>query len=186
MRFKWIITVVTCVLVLLCAASVGPKRAHSATAKEIDVSVDVALEKFRKEVKGANEFLRVAKGVLVFPKVFKAGFVIGGEYGEGALRIGGKTVEYYSLAGGSVGFQFGAQTKTIIIIFMEKSELERFRRSDGWEAGVDGSIAVLDVGAGGSIDTTTVKSPIVAFVIGQKGLMVDISLKGAKFTKIKR
>ncbi|RMG60426.1 MAG: hypothetical protein D6713_02980 [Deltaproteobacteria bacterium] len=161
-------------------------RALSATAREIDVSVDVALEKFVREVKGAREFLKAARGVLVFPKVYKAGFIVGGEYGEGALRVKGRTVEYYSVAAGSVGFQFGAQVKTLIIIFMEQGELDRFRRSDGWEAGVDGSIAILDVGAGGTIDTATVKSPIVAFVIGQKGLMVDVSLKGAKFTKIKR
>ena len=91
-------------LILLCSTSM----AFSATAKEIDVSVEVTLERFNKEIPGAESFIKKAKGVLIFPQVIKAGFGIGGEYGEGALRIGGKTVEYYSTMAASIGFQFGA------------------------------------------------------------------------------
>ncbi len=171
---------------LLAAAALHPGIASAATAKEIDVSVDVALERFHSEIKGGKEFLKSAKGVLVFPKVYKAGFVVGGEYGEGSLRIGGKTVEYYSTIAGSFGLQIGAQAKTIIIVFMQQQALDNFRASSGWEAGVDGSIALISVGAGGSIDTTNIKDPIVAFAFGQKGLMVNITLEGSKFSKIKK
>lgn len=163
-----------------------PKDTYAATAREIDVSVDVALERFQKEVKGAKAFLKNAQGVLVFPSVFKAGFVFGGEYGEGALRIGGKTVDYYNTVAGSWGLQLGAQKKTVILVFMQKKALKAFRNSEGWKAGVDGSVAMVDVGAGGSIDTTNIKDPIVGFVFGQKGLMANLTLEGSKYTKLKK
>jgi lipid-binding SYLF domain-containing protein len=156
----------------------------AASAKEIDVSVDAALERFYKNVKGAKEFARIAKGLLVLPNVFKAGLFIGGEYGEGALRVKGKTVDYYNIISGSVGFQIGAQKKDIIIAFMTDEALRDFRKGSGWEVGVDGNIAIVDIGAGQRIDTTTIKDPIVAFVFDVKGLMVDVSLKGAKFNKL--
>ncbi len=163
-----------------------PSIAKAETAKEIDVSVDAAMDNFMKEVNGAKEYLQASKAVLVFPKVYKAGFWVGGEYGEGALRIGGKTTDYYSITAGSFGFQFGAQVKTIILVFIQEEALKKFQESEGWEAGVDGSVALIDVGVGQSIDSTTLQQPIIGFVIGQKGLMVDLSLKGAKFTKIKK
>jgi len=161
-----------------------PKIATAATAREIDVSVDVALERFVKEVQGAKELLAIAKGVLVFPSVYKAGFVVGGEYGEGALRIGGKTVDYYSTAAASFGLQLGAQAKTLILVFIRQDALDNFRKSEGWKAGVDGSVAVLDVGVGKAIDTETIKDPIIGFVFGQKGLMGNLTLEGAKMTRI--
>lgn len=157
-----------------------------ATANQIESSVNAALDQFYKEVRGAKEFAKVAKGMLILPGVFKAGFGLGGEYGEGALRINGKTVNYYAIGSGSVGFQIGAQKKNIIIAFMTEDALNRFRRSSGWEAGVDANIAFVDVGGGKRLDTNTIKDPIVAFVFGVKGLMADVSLKGAKFTKLKR
>ena len=162
------------------------KDSYAATAQEIDVSVDVALERFQKEVAGANEFLKSAKGVLVFPSVYKAGFVFGGEYGEGALRIGGKTVDYYSTVAGSWGLQLGAQKKTVILVFMQNEALKKFRNSQGWKAGVDGSVALITVGVEGSIDTTKIKDPIVGFVFGQKGLMYNLTLEGSKYTKLKK
>ena len=148
--------------------------------------MDVTLERFYKEVNGAREFTGVAKGLLVLPNVKKAGFVAGGEYGEGALRVGGKTVNYYNVAGASFGLQISAESKDLIIVFMTKEALDQFRASEGWEAGVDGNIALINVGAGQRIDSTTVKDPIVAFVFDVKGLMADISLKGAKFTKLQK
>lgn len=157
-----------------------------ATANQIESSVNAALDQFYREVRGAKEFAKVAKGMLILPGVFKAGFGLGGEYGEGALRINGKTVNYYAIGSGSVGFQIGAQKKNIIIAFMTEDALNRFRRSSGWEAGVDANIAFVDVGGGKRLDTNTIKDPIVAFVFGVKGLMADVSLKGAKFTKLKR
>jgi len=156
------------------------------TAKEIDTGVDVALEQFTKDIKGGKEFLESAKGVLAFPRVIKAGFVVGGSYGEGALRIGGETVDYYSTAAASFGFLAGAQSVRVIIVFMQDDALNKFRESKGWEAGVDGSVTLVNIGASGTIDTTTIKDPIVGFVFGNKGLMADLSLAGSKYTKIVR
>ena len=154
--------------------------------KAIDISVDVTLAQFKKDIKGGDEFLKSAKGVLVFPSVVKAGVGVGGEYGEGALRIGSKTVDYYSTAAASIGFQLGIQTKRIIIVFMQDDALKKFRESKGWEAGVDGSVALVELGAGGTIDTTTIKDPIIGFVFGNKGLMLNLTLEGSKYTKIVR
>ena len=174
------------VLFLGLTLVVGSSMALAKSAKEIDVSVDVALEQFNKDIKGGAEFLKSAKGVLVFPSVLKAGIGIGGEYGEGALRIGGKTVDYYSTASASIGFQLGAQSKRVILVFMQDKALKGFQGSSGWEAGVDGSVALIELGAGGTIDTTNIKDPIVGFVFGNKGLMYNLTLEGSKYTKIVR
>ena len=173
-------------LVLALSMAVVPSSAFAKSAKEIDISVDVALEQFEQDIKGGKEFLKSAKGVLVFPSVLKAGIGVGGEYGEGAMRINGKTVDYYSTAAASFGFQLGAQAKRVIIVFMQDDALKKFRESSGWQAGVDGSVALVELGAGGSIDTTNIKDPIVGFVFGQKGLMYNLTLEGSKFTKIVR
>lgn len=157
---------------------------YAASAKEIDFKVDVALEGFYKEVKGAKEFAKAAKGMLIIPNVVKAAFIIGGEYGEGALRVGSKTIDYYNIAAASFGLQIGAQAKDIILVFMTDEALKQFRASTGWEAGIDGNIALMNVGEGVRIDTTTVKDPIVGFVIDVKGLIADASFKGSKFTKL--
>lgn len=159
---------------------------HAKTAKEIDVSVDASLDRFRKEVKGAEEFLKSAKGVLVLPGVIKGGLVIGGEYGEGALRMNGKTIDYYSIAAGSYGFQLGGQKKDVILVFMQDDALAKFRTSSGWKAGVDGSVALVNLGAAASIDTAKIKEPIVGFVFSQKGLMYNLTLEGSKFTRLKK
>ena len=173
-----------CLSVLLISIMAAASDLSAATAKEIDVSVDVALDRFYKEVDGAREFSKNAEGLLVLPNVKKAAYIVGGEYGEGALRIGGNTVAYYNIVSVSFGLQIGAQAKDIVIAFMTRDALEKFRISKGWEAGVDGNIALIEIGAGQRIDTTTVKDPIVAFVFDVKGLMADVSLKGAKFTKL--
>ena len=157
---------------------------YAKTAKEIDASVDVAIERFYKQVKGAKEFVKASKGMLVMPNVVKGAFIIGGEYGEGALRVGGKTVDYYNTISGSIGFQIGGQSKDIILLFMTDEALKQFRASNGWEAGVDGNVALITVGGGERADTRTLKDPIVGFVFDAKGLIADISLKGAKFSKV--
>ncbi len=159
-------------------------EAVAGSARSIDYDVNEALENFDKEVRGSKEFLKKAKGVLVFPTVVKAGFGIGGEYGEGALRINGKSQEYYNTIAASFGFQIGAQAKTIILAFMEKNALDKFRHSDGWKVGVDGSVALITLGMGDSLDTINAKDPIVAFVFGQKGLMYNLTLEGSKFNKL--
>ena len=152
----------------------------------LDANVDATLERFYGEVSSGKKLVKDAKGVLVFPSVIKAGIGIGGEYGEGSLRVKGKTVDYYSTAAASIGFQLGAQKKSIIVIFLQDDALNKFRSSSGWKAGVDASIAVVTVGAGGEMDTAKLKEPIVGFIIGQAGLMYNLTLEGAKFTKINK
>ena len=174
------------VLFLGFSLVIGSGMALAKSAQEIDVGVDVTLDEFKKDIRGGEEFLNSAKGVLVFPEVIKAGFVVGGTYGEGALRIGGKTVDYYSTAAASFGLLDGAQSVRIIIVFMQEDALQKFQASQGWEAGFDGSVTLVDIGAAGTLDTTTIKDPIVGFVFGNKGLMADLSLTGSKYTKIVR
>jgi lipid-binding SYLF domain-containing protein len=157
--------------------------ANAASATEIDHEVDKTLEAFKK-IEGAKAFLPIAKGMLVFPKVYKAGIGIGGEYGEGALRVGGKSVDYYSTAAASIGFQLGAQAKSIIVLFTNESALNKFRESEGWKVGVDGSVALVDLGAGKALDTNNIKDPVIGFIFGQKGLMYNLTLEGSKFTKL--
>ena len=174
------------VSIIIMLSLFASSQAFSASKTEIDFEVKQAMKRFKKEVGAADEYLKLAKGVLVFPSIFKAGFGIGGEYGEGAMLINGKTVEYYSTAAASIGFQLGAQTKTVIILFTTSKALKKFRSSDGWEAGVDGSVALIELGAATTIDTNTVKNPIIAFVFNNKGLMYNLSLEGSKYSKIDR
>ena len=155
--------------------------AYAASAKEIDASADAALERFYKQVKDAKAFMQKAKGVLIMPSVKKGALIVGGQYGQGALRIGGKTVDYYSIISGSVGFQIGGESKDMIIGFMNEAALKKFRESKDWEAGMDGSVAVITKGAGERAGTS---ESIVAYVFDVKGLMGDMSLRGAKFNKL--
>jgi lipid-binding SYLF domain-containing protein len=175
----------TAVLLLAALAALifSAPPAHAASAAEIDQEVNQTLKDFQ-QIEGAKDFLGIAKGMLVFPKVYKAGIGIGGEYGEGALRIGGKTVDYYSTAAASFGFQLGAQAKSIVVLFTEESALNKFRESEGWKVGVDGSVALVDIGVGKAVDTTNIKDPVIGFVFGQKGLMYNLTLEGSKFTKL--
>lgn len=172
------------VLAAAFAALAGP--AFAASKEKIDRRVDKALAEFREDIGGADAVLARAVGVLVFPSVKKAGIGIGGEYGEGALRVGGRTVAYYSTASASIGFQLGAQARRQIIVFLDPKALEKFRASDGWEIGVDASVAVVTLGAGGTIDTTQLNQPVVAFVFDNKGLMYNLSLEGSKISQIHR
>jgi len=174
-------TILTIALVIFCLPA-----AHAASKVEIDAKVKAALVSFYEQVKSGKELAGKAAGVLVFPEVYKAGIGIGGEYGEGALLIRGKTAGYYSTAAASIGFQLGAQIKSQIILFMTKASLRKFRSSDGWKAGVDGSVAVAHVGAGGDIDTNTVKEPVIGFIFSNKGLMYNLTFEGAKITKLNR
>lgn len=169
----------------LAAVSFSP-LSHAKSAREIDASVDTALERFYREVPGAQNLMKQARGVLVLPRVIKGGIGIGGEYGEGALRINGKTASYYNTIGGSVGFQLGAQVKSIYLLFMDDQALKNFRLSEGWKAGVDGSVALVSVGANGAVDTTQTNQPIIGFVLGQKGLMYNLTLEGSKFNRISK
>jgi lipid-binding SYLF domain-containing protein len=177
------------ILFVMCMAviiGIFPVATYAATANEIDASVNASLDRFVKEVKGAKAFLDAAKGVLIIPKVMQGGLIVGAEYGEGALRIDGKTVGYYNIASGSFGYQIGAQEKDIILVFMSKAVLKKFRASENWQAGVDAKVTLVNVGVDGSLDTTKFKQPVVGFVFGQKGLMAGATIEGSKFTKLKK
>lgn len=168
----------------LAVTLVLPTVSYARTKAEIDAGVNTALARFTSQVKGAQRLLHSAKAVLVFAGVIKAGAGIGGEYGEGAMRIGGRTIAYYNIASASIGLQFGVQRKDVIIVFLQDKALASFRAKQGWQVGVDGSIVVVNVGANASIDTTKLNQPIVAFVIGQRGLMYNLTLEGTKMSRI--
>jgi lipid-binding SYLF domain-containing protein len=161
-------------------------RSEAASAAAIDADVRETMTNFFAEVRGARELINKSAAVLVFPTVIKAGIGIGGEYGEGALLTRERTMDYYNIVSASIGFQLGAQARSVIIVFMTPEALAGFRRTHGWKVGVDASVAIVTVGAGGSIDTSRIASPIVGFIFDSKGLMYNLTLEGSKITRIRR
>lgn len=156
----------------------------AASAAEIDAAANEALKTFAKEIDGSEVFLGQAAGYLVFPRVIKVGIGVGAETGEGVLRVAGETVAYYRTTSGSIGLQLGAQAKSIVIAFMTQDSLQKFQKSEGWKVGVDGSVALIDIGAGKTIDSGNIKDPVVGFVFGAKGLMYNLTLEGSKISKL--
>jgi len=152
--------------------------------RSINAAVDSTLARLYTTANGSRELVAKARGVLVFPSVIQAGFWIGGQYGEGALRVGGQSTGFYSTAGGSFGLQIGAQSKAIIFLFMTQDALDRFRDSDGWAVGADATVALVKIGANGNIDTSTATAPVQAFVLTNAGLTVGVSLEGTKITRV--
>lgn len=180
--------VTTFILALLALTSsiLLSGAAQAASADEIDARIEEALAEFYEESTAGRTLARRAAGMLVFPRVIKAGIGIGGEYGEGALLVNGGTEAYYSVASASVGFQLGVQRKAQVIMFMTDEALQNFRDSDGWEAGVDGSVAIVEFGAAEEISTNNFQSPIVGFVFSNKGLMYNLTFEGSKISLIQR
>lgn len=172
-------------LATMCLSVLLAGGAYAATPAEIDAKVNAALDRLHTEVKGSDQITSKAKGVLVFPGVIKGGFIVGVEGGEGALRVNGKSKQYYNIGTASVGFQAGGQKRDIIIAFMDDASLKKFEDSDGWKVGADGTVALINVGAGANVDVGKIKDPIVGFVVGVKGLMAGVSLEGSKISKKK-
>jgi lipid-binding SYLF domain-containing protein len=171
----------------LVALLVGVGVSAAGTRDEINAAANKTLQSFDKKYPGTGrELARKAAGWLVFPSVYKGGIGIGGSYGEGVLIVKGEPGGYYNIISASFGFQLGAQAQTIIIMFMTEEALAAFKTSTGFKVGVDGSIVVVNLGAGGSIDTDTLTSPIIAFVLDQAGLMYSLSLEGSKISEITR
>ena len=166
------------------AGGASARRSEAASAEEIDAGVAATLRRFYRQVDAAPELVEKAAALLVFPTVIKAGFGIGGEYGEGALVIRGRTAGYYNTVTASIGFQLGAQARAIIILFMTGDALASFRRIDGWKIGVDGSVAIITVSAAGSLDTNLF--PVIGFILDAKGLMYNLTLEGSKISRIWR
>jgi lipid-binding SYLF domain-containing protein len=173
-------------LFALVGMIVSAPQSHAASAREIDAGVHETLDRFFYKVGGARELANKAVGILVFPSVVKAGFGFGGEYGEGALLIDGRTAGYYNTVSASFGFQLGIQERSVIIAFMTPQALRQFRSTAGWKIGADASVAIITVGAGGSIDTNKITSPVVGFILDPKGLMYNLTLEGTKISRISK
>jgi lipid-binding SYLF domain-containing protein len=173
-------------LVLFAAVAIlaQPQRSEAASAGEIDREANNTLHSFVEQVAGARELANKAAGILVFPSVVKAGIGLGGESGEGVMLNQQRVVGYYNLISASFGFQLGVQERSVIIMFMTQDALNQFDRTAGWKVGVDGSVAIITVGIGGSIDTDKVTSPVIGFIIDQKGLMYNLTLEGSKISRI--
>lgn len=159
---------------------------HAASKLELDTRSAATLQSLFDKEPAARELADKSAGMLIFPRVIKAGIGIGGEIGEGVLSIQGQSAAYYRVTSLSIGFQLGGQAKSEVLMFMTDGALKRFRESDGWEAGVDGSIAVVEFGVGKEIDTNSIRDPIIGFVFSNKGLMYNLSLEGSKFWKIEK
>ena len=153
--------------------------------KEIDAAVDASMSRLYSAIPGSRELVAKSNGMLIFPSVIAAGLGIGGEYGEGALRVNNVTEDYYNLASVSFGLQIGAQSKMIGFLFMTPDGLDKFRKSAGWSVGADASVAVLKTGANGAIDVSSVTAPVIAFVLTNTGLMANLTLSGTKITRLK-
>ncbi|HEX2447188.1 MAG TPA: YSC84-related protein [Methyloceanibacter sp.] len=160
------------------------RPSEAASAAEIDRDANETLHSFVRQFEGARELANKAAGILVFPSVIKAGIGFGGEYGEGVLLNQQRVEGYYNLISASFGFQLGVQERSVIIMFMTDDALRGFEQRAGWKVGVDGSVAIITVGVGGSIDTDKVVSPVIGFILDQKGLMYNLTLEGSKISRI--
>ena len=171
-------------IVLLLVLSAPLVRADK--KEKIDTGSQEALVALRGHHKDTGALLDRAAGVLVFPDVVKMGFGVGGQYGEGSLLVTGMPTSYFVTAGASFGLQVGAQVKSEVILFMTKEALSKFQNSSGWRVGVDGSVALIKLGGGGSIDTAKINQPVVGFIFSNKGLMYNLTMEGTKITRIAR
>ena len=171
-------------LLTLCLTLILSTELSAKSMNEIDAAIESSLTRFTEEIKGGNAYLQGARGVLVIPRMWKAGVLIGFEFGEGALIVDGVKVQYYKALTTSLGIQVGVGSKDLIILFFDDTAMDNFLYSSGWEVGVDGAVALFTRGAAGASDTITFKDPIIGFVFGQKGLIAGVSIEGTKFTKI--
>jgi lipid-binding SYLF domain-containing protein len=158
--------------------------AFAASNADIDTRVADTLNRFYSQSDRHRELAQKASAILVFPRITKAGAGVGGEFGEGALQVGGRTVGYYKVTGGSIGATLGAARHSEVILFMTDAARDHFMNSRDWSVGADASVAVVRKGAGGEYDTETLRKPVLAFVFGERGLIGDVSLEGAKISKL--
>ena len=142
------------------------------------------LSRLYREAPGSQQLVASSKGILVFPTFVSAGFIVGGASGQGVLRQAGKSIGYFRMTEGSVGLLAGAQSQAVFILFMTDETLKNFRASSGWTAGVDGSVALINVGATGQVTTQTAQQPIIGYVLTNSGLMASLSLNGSRITPL--
>ena len=179
-------TLIAAFLALAAIAIATPDTARAASAAAIDADARVTLDQFFKRIINGRELANKADAILIFPSIIKAGFGIGGEYGEGVLHVRGQTTGYYNIVGASVGFQIGVQKRSVVILFMTQAALAGFQSRAGFEIGVDGSVALINVGVGGKVNTNTLFDPIIGFIFNNKGLMYNLTLEGTKISRIRR
>ncbi len=180
------LTIMLLILAFAAGTAVSPNPAAAATAAEIDRDVKNALESLYGRSSTAKALGEKAKGILIFPSIVKGGFLVGGQYGEGALLKGGRNAGYYSTLQVSYGWQAGLQKHGYAMFFMTDSAMKWLDKSDGWEIGTGPSIVVMDAGAAKAMTTTTLQSEIYSFFFDQKGLMGGLGLQGTKITKIEK
>jgi len=167
-----------------CSTPAPGSGAAADKRKEIDTAVDKALADLYRETPTAKQYGDKAQAILVFPSVVTAGFLVGGSYGQGALRKGSSTLAYYSIGTGSVGLLAGAESKATYIMFMTPESLSKFQASSGWTAGADASVTMVDAAASTRADMMASGAQVLGFVRGQKGLMANLSLDGTKVSKL--
>lgn len=180
MRIQFSVSLLCALLLTGCAST----NAHFSSTDQLNAKVDQTVADFYNYTSAGKDLAQRASGMLVFPSVYKAGFIFGAEYGEGALLIKGRLANYYNTTAGSFGLQAGGQVKSLVILFMNEQVLTRFQSRAGWEIGVDGSVAIATLGAGGELSTETAQEPIIGFMFSNKGLMANITLEGSKITRI--
>ncbi|MBC7700524.1 YSC84-related protein [Aquabacterium sp.] len=163
--------------------SPGGSASAPSSKATVDAQTDTALSRLYSDVPGAREMGAKAKGILVFPSVVGGSLGLGAEYGRGSLRSSDSVRRYYTIAVGSVGWQVGVQSKTIVYMFTTTEALDKFRASKGWTAGVDATVAVANIGANGTVDTETMRQPVVGFVLANGGLEIGASVQGMKVTE---
>lgn len=168
----------------VAAPTMTARPAVAASAAEINRDVDRAIKLVVSQDPEARKLAAQAKAVLVFPSIVKAGFMFGAQYGDGAMRVKGKTVGYYNTVAASYGLQAGVQTFGYALFFMTDSAVTYLSKSDGFELGTGPSIVVLDKGAAGALSTSTVQKDIYAIIFDQKGLMAGLGLQGTKISRI--
>ncbi|MEM9010720.1 MAG: YSC84-related protein [Pseudomonadota bacterium] len=168
------------------AAFALPSALHAAPREVIDERVEKALQELFSSIPGTSDLYTRAQGTLIMPRITKAGFFAGGAYGEGALRIGGATVDYYSMAAASFGFQFGAQRTAQALFFVTEDALYRFRQIDGWELGADAEVTLPTDGLNASLTTLTAQHPVISLTFDQSGILAGASLEGAKYSLLRR
>ena len=174
------------VLVLATGCTtMGPGTSDPATRRQnIDSGVDNALANLYRQDAGSQQLVNRARGVLVFPSVLEAGFIVGGWRGDGALRKGGKTVSYHRTTGGSFGLQAGAQSTAVFLLFMTDDALARFESSRGWTAGVDASVTLVTVGANAQLTSATSQQPVIGYVLSNQGIMAGVTVDGSRVTRL--
>ena len=170
--------ILTLVFALLTTVHINAKEMNPQAILE-------TLQRFYVEFKGGDELIQKAEGYLVFPEVFKAGLVVGGAYGEGALVQKGSIISYYKMYGTSVGLQAGIKRSSVIVLFLTKEALKRFLNKEEWTVGIDGNISVVNWSKGTDLSSLDIKKDTIAIIFNNQGLMANISLEGIVFQRLR-